>query len=122
MLQARAAEKPNLEVVLNTQIEEIVGDAAVRAVRLKELTSGTIREEDIAGVFIFAGIEPNTAFLRGVLEMDPSGHIFTDILMRTSVDGVYAAGDIRSGSVAQVASVAGDGATAAIAARRYLGK
>jgi thioredoxin reductase (NADPH) len=120
MIQARAAEKPNLEVVLNTQVEAILGNDAVTSVRVTDRTSGATREQDMAGVFIFAGLEPNTAFLRGVLDMDSNGHIVTDILMRTSVEGVFAAGDIRSGSVAQVASVAGDGATAAIAARRYL--
>jgi len=66
------------------------------------------------------GLEPNTAFVRGVLDLDDAGHIRTDILMRASVPGVFAAGDIRQSSVAQLVSAAGDGATAAIAAYRYL--
>jgi thioredoxin reductase (NADPH) len=64
--------------------------------------------------------EPNTAFLRGVVALDPAGHIETDIMMQTSVPGIFAAGDIRAHSVAQLAAVAGDGATAAFAAWRCL--
>jgi thioredoxin reductase (NADPH) len=71
-------------------------------------------------VFIHVGLEPNTAFLRNVLTLDPAGHVETDILMRTSLAGVFAAGDIRRHSVAQLAAAAGDGATAAISAMRYL--
>jgi len=61
-----------------------------------------------------------TAFLRGMLALDSSGRIETDIMMRTSVEGIFAAGDIRKDSVALLAAAAGDGATAAIAAFRYL--
>jgi thioredoxin reductase (NADPH) len=71
-------------------------------------------------VFVFVGLEPNTAFLGGVVKLDAAGHIETDMLMRTSVEGIFAAGDIRKHSVAQLASVAGDGATAAVSAFRYV--
>jgi thioredoxin reductase (NADPH) len=66
------------------------------------------------------GLEPNTSFLRGVVNLDPAGHVVTDVLMRTSLPGVFAAGDIRQHSVAQLVTAAGDGATAAIAAFRYI--
>jgi thioredoxin reductase (NADPH) len=110
----------NIEPVFNTQVEEILGEDSVTAVRLKDVTTGASRDEALAGVFVFVGLEPNTAFVRGVLDLDEAGHVRTDIQMRTSVPGVFAAGDIRQGSVAQLASVAGDGATAAVAAYRYL--
>jgi thioredoxin reductase (NADPH) len=71
-------------------------------------------------VFVYVGLEPNSAFLQGVVALDPTGHIETDIMMHTSAPGVFAAGDIRAGSVAQLTAVAGDGATAAIAAFRYI--
>jgi thioredoxin reductase (NADPH) len=116
----KVAEMGNIESVFNTQVEEIVGDDSVTAVRLKDVTSGATREQPISGVFVFVGLEPNTAFVRGVLDLDEAGHIRTDIQMRTSVPGVFAAGDIRQGSVAQLASAVGDGATAAIAAYYYL--
>ena len=116
----RANASGKIEIVCSTVVEEIVGEEMVAAVVLKDLTSGATRAHPIAGVFIFVGLEPNTAFLNGVLALDSSGHIEADIMMQTSIDGVFAAGDIRKHSVAQCAAAAGDGATAAIAAHRYL--
>ena len=72
------------------------------------------------GVFVYVGLEPNTAFLSGVVDLDSAGHIVTDILMQTSVPGVFAAGDLRQHSVRQLVAAAGDGATAALAAYRYV--
>jgi thioredoxin reductase (NADPH) len=119
-LVERARETGKIEFVLSTSVEAIAGDGAVSAVRLKELTSGTEREEACSGVFIFAGLEPNTAFLGGLVALDTGGHITTDLMMQSSLEGVFAAGDIRSRSVALLAAAAGDGATAAVAAHRYL--
>jgi thioredoxin reductase (NADPH) len=115
-----AQAKPNVSVRFNTAVEAIVGEETVTGVRLRDVKTGETREEETAGVFIYAGLEPNTAFLRGVVELDPNGHIVTDILMRTSAPGVFAAGDIRQHSVNLLAAVAGDGATAAVAAYRYI--
>jgi thioredoxin reductase (NADPH) len=120
VLAARIAAAPKIEVVLNTEVAEIAGADGVAAVRLRDAQSGATRDHPLGGVFVYVGQEPNTAFLQGVLGLDPAGHIETDILMRTSLDGVFAAGDIRAHSVAQLAAVAGDGATAAVAAVRYL--
>jgi thioredoxin reductase (NADPH) len=110
----------NVEAVFSTAIEEILGDDSVTGVRLRDLESGETRVEELAGVFVFVGLEPNTAFLRGVLDLDEAGHVKTDILLRTSVAGVFAAGDIRQGASGQLVSAAGDGATAAVSAYRYL--
>lgn len=109
-----------IEIALNTVVEEIVGEDAVAAVRLRDLASGVTRSQNLKAVFIYVGLEPNTAFLRGVLALDPTGHIETDLMMCTSIAGIFAAGDIRRHSVAQLAAVGGDGATAAVAAFRYL--
>jgi thioredoxin reductase (NADPH) len=119
-LQDRIGASGKIEVVLNTVVDEIVGDAAVAGVRLRDLKAGTVRLQELNGVFVYVGLEPNTAWLRGVLTLDAAGHIVTDISMATSLAGVFAAGDIRQHSVAQLASAAGDGATAAISAVRYL--
>ncbi len=116
----KAAATPNIEPVFNVEVEEILGEDSVSGVRLRDLESGETHVKQLSGVFVFVGLEPNTAFVRGVLDLDEAGHIKTDILMRTSVPGVFAAGDIRQSSVAQLVSAAGDGATAAIAAHRYL--
>jgi len=109
-----------IEIVPSTAVEEIFGEASVSGVRLRDLISRKVHDRAVNGVFVYVGLEPNTAFLRGVVALDAAGHIDTDIMMRTSVAGIFAAGDIRVHSVAQLAAVAGDGATAAIAAWRYL--
>jgi thioredoxin reductase (NADPH) len=119
-LLERANGVETIEIVLSTSVEEIAGDGAVSGVRLKDLASGEVREEPFGGVFVFVGLEPNTAFLNGLVTLDTAGHIVTDVMMRTSVDGIFAAGDIRAQSVALLAAAAGDGATAAVAAYRYL--
>jgi len=119
-LVAQAETKPNIEVVYNTEVEEILGEDGVTAVRVRDSATGSTREEPVSGVFVYVGLEPNTAFLREVVDLDPAGHIITDIHMATSLPGVFAAGDIRQGSVSLVASVIGDGATAAVNAYRYL--
>ncbi len=98
----------------------IAGEWTVEGVQLRDVASGATRSAPTGGVFVHIGLEPNTAFVRDVVALDAAGHIITDILMRTSVDGVFAAGDIRANSVALLAASAGDGATAAVAAHRYV--
>jgi thioredoxin reductase (NADPH) len=117
----KAVATPNIEITFATAVEEIIGEDTVSAVRLRDLAGGSDRVHNVSGVFIYVGLEPNTAFLRDLVTLDPTGHIETDLMMRTSLAGVFAAGDIRRNSVAQLAAAAGDGATAAIAAFRYLG-
>jgi thioredoxin reductase (NADPH) len=116
----KASATQKIEIALETTVEEILGEHAVTAVRLRAAGSATSGVQNTSGVFVYVGLEPNTTFLQGVLRLDPTGHIETDILMQTSVAGVFAAGDIRKNSVAQLAAAAGDGATAAISAFRYL--
>lgn len=119
-LRSRVESFANIGVTGNTLVVEILGDEAVRGLRLRDAKTGIIREQAVEGVFIAVGLDPATAFLKDVVKLDAAGHIETDIMMRTSLDGVFAAGDIRQNSVAQLAAVAGDGATAAISAYRYL--
>jgi thioredoxin reductase (NADPH) len=104
----------------NTLVEEILGEDFVTGIRLRDRTDNAARVETVAGVFVYVGLEPNTAFLRGIVALDPAGHIETDIMMQTSVAGIFAAGDIRKHSGALLAAAAGDGTTAAVAALRYL--
>lgn len=120
VLIERAAANGKIEIVPSTAVEEVFGDDNVSGVRLRDLNSRVVREHAVKGVFVYVGLEPNSAFVRGVVTVDPAGHIDTDIMMRTSVPGIFAAGDIRAHSAAQLAAVAGDGATAAMAAWRYL--
>ncbi len=115
-----AAGTGKIEIRLSTTVEEIFGSDAVSAVRLRDVATGDVHQEPFAGVFVFVGLEPNTAFLGGLVALDAAGHITTDLMMQTSLDGVFAAGDIRAHSVRLLAAAAGDGATAAVAAWRYL--
>lgn len=111
----RVAELPNITTHFETEVLEIVGNQTVSSLRLKDGSSS-----DVAGVFIFVGLEPNTAFLQGVVDMDPAGHVVVDEHLQTSISGVFAAGDLRSGSARQLVSAAGDGASAAVFAAAYL--
>jgi thioredoxin reductase (NADPH) len=120
VLRDQIASNRKIEVVLDTVVEEILGEGAVTGMRLR--AAGVTRLHKTDGVFIYVGLAPNTAFLRDLVALDAAGHIETDANLRTSVEGIFAAGDIRKFSVAQLAAAAGDGATAAIAAYRYLAR
>jgi thioredoxin reductase (NADPH) len=119
-LADRASSNGAIAFVPATTVEEIIGDGKVTGVRLKDVASGAARDEPFDGFFVFVGLEPNTAFLGGLVTLDSAGHIITDLMMRTSLDGVFAAGDIRAQSVRLLAASAGDGATAAVSAYRHL--
>jgi len=103
-----------------TVIEEVLGDEVVTGVRARELKSGETTQVELAGLFVYVGLQPNTALLRDVVELSDSGHLPTDNWMKTARDGLFAAGDIRQDSARQAITSAGDGATAAIAAARYI--
>jgi thioredoxin reductase (NADPH) len=107
-----------IEPVFSAELVEIRGDDKVDEIVLRQ--QGTTHTAAVDGIFVFAGQDPNSAWLRDIVELDPAGHVVTDIWMQTSVPGVFAAGDIRQNSAAQLAASAGDGVTAAVAAARYL--
>ena len=108
----------NVQTLFNTEVVEITGDGTVSSVRLRANSSDLTR--NVSGVFIFVGLEPNSAFVRGMVDLDPAGHIVVDEHLGTSIPGVFAAGDIRVASSRQLAAAAGDGASAAVAAAHYL--
>jgi thioredoxin reductase (NADPH) len=116
----RAREHPKIAFRPSTVVEEVMGDEAVSGVRVRDMASDEASEVAVSGLFVYIGSEPNTSFLREVLPLDESGRIPTDIWMRTARPGLFAAGDIRRDSAAQAITAAGDGATAAIAAHRYI--
>jgi thioredoxin reductase (NADPH) len=116
----RASACGNIEIIPEAVVEDILGEETVSGIRWRDQSIGTVATKAVRGVFVYVGLEPNTAFLRGVVALDAAGHVETDAMMRTSLRGVFAAGDIRKNSVAQLAAAAGDGATAAISAFRYL--
>ncbi|MCH8061494.1 MAG: FAD-dependent oxidoreductase [Chloroflexi bacterium] len=120
VLQDRVFSNPKIEIRWDTTIDAILGEGGVAGVSITETKSGETSRVDLAGIFIYVGLEPNSQYLDKVLSLDGGGHIPTDLWMETPVPGLFAAGDIRQSSAAQLASSAGDGATAAIAARRYI--
>jgi thioredoxin reductase (NADPH) len=120
VLEKRAKENPKVNVFWNTVLTDILGDEAVQKVRLKDVVTGEQRDHPTDGVFIFIGHIPNTSLFEGQLEMDEMGYVEVDEWMRTSVPGVFAAGEVADSHFRQVITSAGMGAAAAIQANHYL--
>lgn len=116
----RVLDERKIQVCWQTEVREVLGESEVTGVKVQELGSGAERTEELVGLFVYVGLEPSSGFLGGLLDLDEGGHVPTDIWMQTSVSGLFAAGDVRQHSASQAITAAGDGATAAIAADRYL--
>ncbi len=121
ILQERAFANPKLEFVWDSVVERIVGDDAVKAVSLLNKKSGTTTDLALDGVFVFIGMDPNLAFVPETVKRDESGFILTDAWMKTSVPGIFAAGDCCSKPLRQIITAVSDGATAAFAVSHMLG-
>ncbi len=122
LLQDKVAAHPTMSVVLNTEVAafDARGGGSLAGVVLRDRATGAERTHAAAGAFIFIGLEPNTAFLNGAIELDEQGFVLSDEQFRTSMPGVYVAGDVRRGSTKQLAAAVGEGAAAAIALRYHL--
>lgn len=121
VLQERLFRNPKAEVIWSTVVEEIRGDeTGVRALALRNVESEEQSELAVTGVFIFIGFEPNTGVLTEHVEHDAGGYLLTDRDMRTSIPGLFAAGDVRSQLVRQITTAVGDATTAVFAAEKYL--
>jgi thioredoxin reductase (NADPH) len=124
VLQERLLRNPKIHIVWNHVVEEIVGtDApkAVTGVRLRDVRTGEAREIEVEGVFVAVGHDPATVLFRGKLEMDQEGYIVTAAdSTRTSVEGVFAAGDVQDKVFRQAVTAAGTGCMAALEAERWL--
>jgi thioredoxin reductase (NADPH) len=118
-LTERARSHPRIHFRWNTVAEAIEGDGTVTALRLRG-GSGAPELLNVSGVFVYVGLRPNSGLLGGLAPLDAGGHVRVDLWMRTPNPGLLAAGDIRQHSARQFVSAAGDGATAALAAHRYL--
>ncbi len=120
ILQEKVASHPAINVRLNTTVQELKGDGRLSSVVVKDTSSGLVEELNPAAVFVFIGLDPNTQFLKGQVDLDRWGFLVTQENLETSLSGVFAAGDARVGSTKQVASAVGEGATAALMIRQYL--
>jgi thioredoxin reductase (NADPH) len=120
ILQERAAAEPKVEFRLNTRVEEIEGEEVVKRLKLRQVITGEKATLDVAAIFVSIGIKPNTDYLKGILSLDATGTIITNDKLETNIPGIFAAGDIRHNSVRQAIAAAGDGATAAIYAEKFI--
>ena len=119
-----ARNHPKITVLYNTEVQEVSGDSALRAIRYRNMLSGEVTEHRAPagsniGVFVFAGYVPATKLLQGVAELTPDGYVETDRSLKTSVEGLYAAGDVCVKPLRQVVTAVGDGALAATELEKY---
>lgn len=121
--QARNHEK--IDIITDTVVEEVAGDNGLNYIRYKNIVTGKVteysaKEGDSFGVFVFVGYAPETDLVEGIAELDPQGYIITDKSQKTSVEGIYAAGDICIKPLRQVVTATGDGALAATELEKYV--
>lgn len=122
ILRDRAAQNPKLELHTGMKVEAITGGDMVEGIEVVTAETGVKETMKVNGVLVHIGLDPNTGYLQGVVPLDAGGQILVNGWMESEVPGVFAAGDIRSGSPRQVSAAVGDGAAAAMSAQRYLQK
>jgi thioredoxin reductase (NADPH) len=121
IMAERVLKNPKIEVIYNTQLLDVLGDKGVKGIRVRNVETGAESTMDVEGVFIAIGHKPNTDLFTGVLEMNEVGYILTrGKTTYTSVDGVFAAGDVQDPIYRQAVTAAGTGCMAAIDAERWL--
>jgi thioredoxin reductase (NADPH) len=116
----RVTAHQKIDIRCNTSVTEILGEAKVTGLRTRQSREGAVADLEVAAVFAYVGLQPNTAVLRDRLSLDWAGRISTDGWMRSELTGVCAAGTVRCQSPYRAVSAAGDGASAAVTVDRYL--
>lgn len=122
ILEERALGNKKIEFIWNSTVSEISGTNRVESLKIKNLKDGKEKNFPSDGVFMFVGYAPNTDFLKGVIELDENGYVIADDDMKTSAQGIFAAGDVRKKLLRQIVTATSDGATAAVSARLYVEK
>jgi len=120
ILQEKALAEPKIDFLWNKVVEAVEGEDVVKRLQLRDVTTDEKSTLDVAGIFVSVGINPTTNYLKGTLALDEAGYIITNEKMETDSPGIFATGDIRSGSIRQTIAAAGDGAVAAIYAERFI--
>jgi len=121
-MQHRVNKTDNIEVLFNTELDEVLGDNVVDGVRVVHNLTGKKHEISVTGLFIAIGHKPNTELFKGVLDMDDTGYLITEgKTTKTNIPGVFAAGDVQDKEYRQAVTAAGTGCMAALDAERYLG-
>ncbi len=117
----KANDSPGIEIRFNTVVAEFKGkNNRMDTIVVKNTETGETEEMHPAGVFVFVGLSPNSKPFKDIAKVDAQGFIMTGIDFQTSTEGIFAAGDVRSGSTKQLVSAAGEGAAAALAIREHL--
>jgi len=119
-VQRAAMSSAKIEFIWNSVVVQLEGQEKLGGLVLKNVKTGDTTKLQVSGVFVAIGLIPNSDPFRGLIELDEAGNVPTDELMRTSIAGLYAVGDIRRNSARQVAAAVGDGAVAAKSAFAYL--
>ncbi len=114
ILQKRLHDTGKVRFIVNHEVASIDGDDFVESITIKPRTRHESQKIDVAGVFIYAGFVPNSAFVEGLAQLDKAGYILTDERMQTSTPGLFAAGDIRSKQIRQITGATSDGTLAGI--------
>lgn len=120
ILQERAFKNDKIEIVWDSVVTGMDGFFGIENVKIKNVKTETEKSIPAEGCFIWIGITPNTAFVGDTLKMDSGGFIFANEHMETSVPGVYAAGDVRTTPLKQIATAVGDAAIAAVSAEHFV--
>jgi len=121
-MQHRVEKTANIEVLYNTEIDEVLGATVVEGVRAINNQTQVTTEIPVTGVFVAIGHTPNTGIFKGVLDMDDTGYLYTEgKSTKTNMPGVFAAGDVQDKEYRQAVTAAGTGCMAALDAERYLG-
>ena len=119
-LQHRARENPKIEFIWNSVVTSVNGAAKVESITVQDVKTGASQDLATDGVFVYIGHLPNNQLFDGRLAMDDQGYLITDKLMRTSVPGIFAAGEIQDHRFKQAATSAGQGVAAAMTCEKYL--
>lgn len=120
VLQEKVKLDPKIDFIWDSAVTAIEGVNNVERIKLQNVKTGQISEKEVDGVFVAVGTLPDTEYLKNIVPLDDQGYIITNEKMETPVPGVLAAGDIRHNSARQAITAAGDGATAAVYAQKYL--
>jgi thioredoxin reductase (NADPH) len=120
LFQEKISANQKITLARNSVVEEILGERKVEAVRLKNVQTGEVKTVPADGVFIAIGHIPETALFKGQIALDPNGYIVVHDETKTSVEGVFAAGDNHDTKYKQAITAAGSGCKAALDAQRYL--
>ena len=119
-LQHRARENPKIEFIWNSVVTSVNGEAKVESITVQDVKTGASQDLPTDGVFVYIGHLPNNQLFEDKLAMDDQGYLVTDKLMRTSVPGIFAAGEIQDHRFKQAATSAGQGVAAAMECEKYL--